>query len=88
MHTGEPTAIGASDRALEAGDVVGEYVIDAVLGKGGFGTVYRATHPVIGKQVAIKVLARRPSCSTSQIVPPPRACASHPMCPEPRGARR
>jgi serine/threonine-protein kinase len=38
---------------------VGEYVIEALLGKGGFGTVYRAGHPVIGKQVAIKVLARK-----------------------------
>ena len=59
MHTGEPTAIGANDRALDPGDVVGEYVIGDQLGKGGFGTVYRAVHPVIGKQVAIKVLARR-----------------------------
>ena len=56
---GEPTAIGSGDRELVEGDVVGEYVIRDQLGKGGFGTVYRAGHPVIGKLVAIKVLSRR-----------------------------
>lgn len=59
VHTGEPTPIGGGDRPLAAGDAVGEYVIADQLGKGGFGTVYRAAHPVIGKQVAIKVLARK-----------------------------
>ncbi len=44
---------------LACGTMVGEYCIEQVIGKGGFGTVYRATHPLIGKQVAIKVLARR-----------------------------
>jgi serine/threonine protein kinase len=67
QHTGEPTAIGGGDRPLETGDVVGEYVIQAPLGKGGFGTVYRATHPVIGKQVAIKVLARRYSSDEEMV---------------------
>jgi eukaryotic-like serine/threonine-protein kinase len=51
--------IGAGDRALEAGDVVGEYVIERQLGQGGFGTVYLARHPLIGKEAAIKVLSRR-----------------------------
>ncbi len=59
LHTGETAPIGTGDKPLVAGDVVGEYVIAEQLGKGGFGTVYRAAHPVIGKQVAIKVLARR-----------------------------
>ncbi len=57
--TGEPTAIGANDRPLQSGDVVGDYVIREQIGLGGFGTVYRAVHPLIGKQVAIKVLSRR-----------------------------
>ena len=59
MVTTEPTAIGASDQDLAPGAEAGEYRIEAAIGKGGFGTVYRAVHPVIGKLVAIKVLARR-----------------------------
>ena len=48
---------------LEPGSEVGGYVIDGVLGQGGMGMVYSATHPVIGKRAAIKVL--RPELSTS-----------------------
>lgn len=44
-------------RALEAGDRVGEYVVEAQIGAGAFGSVYRGVHPVIGKRVAIKVLS-------------------------------
>ena len=42
---------------LPIGYVVAEYVTEGVLGRGGMGCVYLATHPVIGKRVAIKVLA-------------------------------
>src|SRR5262249_44612526 len=41
---------------IDPGSEVGGYVVDGVLGKGGMGTVYSATHPVIGKRAAIKVL--------------------------------
>src|SRR2546429_4526364 len=44
----------ASD--LTAGTVVGEYTIDCKLGDGGMATVYGATHPLIGKKAAIKVM--------------------------------
>jgi len=42
---------------------VGGYVIDGELGRGGMGVVYSATHPVIGKRAAIKVL--KPSLSNN-----------------------
>jgi serine/threonine protein kinase len=58
-QTTEPRAIGADDKDLETGTEIGEYRIEGVAGRGGFGTVYRAVQPVIGKQVAIKVLGRR-----------------------------
>jgi eukaryotic-like serine/threonine-protein kinase len=41
---------------LELGEWVGEYVILRKLGEGGFGAVYEALHPVIGKRAAVKVL--------------------------------
>jgi len=41
---------------LELGTVVGDYCIDELIGRGGMGDVYRATHLVIGKVVAIKLL--------------------------------
>jgi eukaryotic-like serine/threonine-protein kinase len=41
---------------LPAGFVVGEYRLDAVVGRGGMGVVYSATQPVIEKRVAIKIL--------------------------------
>ena len=44
------------------GQPVGEYRIDERIGTGGMGIVYRATQPLIGKQVAIKIL--RPEIAT------------------------
>ena len=38
------------------GTEVGGYVIEGQLGHGGMGVVYSATHPVIGKRAAIKIL--------------------------------
>ncbi|HLL23002.1 MAG TPA: protein kinase, partial [Kofleriaceae bacterium] len=65
-----------TDGDLTAGEVIGEYVVDGKLGKGAFGTVYRASHPVIGKQAAIKVLARKYSADpevTSRFIAEARA---------------
>ncbi|MEZ4361031.1 MAG: serine/threonine-protein kinase [Kofleriaceae bacterium] len=50
------TATPVLDQDLVAGQRVGEYVVEGKLGEGGFGSVFRASHPVIGKLVAIKVL--------------------------------
>ncbi|HEY6557326.1 MAG TPA: protein kinase [Polyangiaceae bacterium] len=38
--------------------VVGKYRVDQLLGRGGMGAVYRATHTAIGKRVALKFLER------------------------------
>jgi serine/threonine-protein kinase len=47
------------DPELSAGTAVGEYVVEGKIGQGAFGSVWKATHPLIGKVGAIKVLARR-----------------------------
>jgi serine/threonine protein kinase len=48
---------------LMLGRKIKGYQITEVLGRGGMGCVYRAQHPIIGKQVAIKILqgAQNPS---------------------------
>jgi serine/threonine protein kinase len=43
-------------RALIGATVGGKYVVRAILGEGGMGTVYEAEHNAIGRAVAIKVL--------------------------------
>lgn len=59
--------IGADDRDLERGQQVGEYTVVEKIGEGGFGTVFRADHPLIGKQVAIKVLGRQFSADEEMV---------------------
>jgi serine/threonine-protein kinase len=59
MTTSEQLAGSAADPDLEVGQVVGEYQVEGKLGQGGFGAVFKAVHPLIGKVVAIKVLARK-----------------------------
>jgi len=46
---------------LAPGTAAGDYDLVEEVGRGAFGTVYRAVHPVIGKEVAIKVLDRSSS---------------------------
>ncbi|MBL8609142.1 MAG: hypothetical protein JNL38_17575, partial [Myxococcales bacterium] len=43
---------------LSAGDTVGPYVIDALIGQGGMGQVYRAHDPRLDRTVALKVIVR------------------------------
>ena len=59
--------IGADDTDLQPGQQVGEYVVDDKIGEGGFGTVFKATHPVIGKEVALKVLNRQYSAQPEML---------------------
>ncbi|HWE31239.1 MAG TPA: serine/threonine-protein kinase [Polyangia bacterium] len=44
---------------LRAGTMIGEYRVEGKLGEGGMATVFAATHPLIGKKDAIKVISRR-----------------------------
>ena len=55
---GHDFPIGGDNGLLEAGEEVGEYVVEAPIGRGGMGVVYRATHKIIGKSAAVKVLHR------------------------------
>jgi len=53
---GDGETLTTVNEHLDPGTDVGGYVIDGELGSGGMGVVYSATHPVIGKRAAIKVL--------------------------------
>jgi serine/threonine protein kinase len=57
----------SADRVLDAGQHAGEYVIESMIGAGGFGTVYRARHPLIGKLAAVKVLSRQFSADPEMV---------------------
>lgn len=63
-----PDATFASvDKDIARGELIGEYRVEDKLGEGGFGCVYRAVHPVIGKGVAIKVLNRQFSSNPEMV---------------------
>jgi hypothetical protein len=60
-HAGDPgsiPAVAVSEQMLrlQSGSTVGRYKIDALIGAGGMGQVYRARDPSIERDVAIKVL--------------------------------
>jgi len=57
-HTGESTAQRRA-RTLEPGRQLGGYRIEALIGEGGMGQVYRATQLSMNRLVALKVLAPR-----------------------------
>ncbi len=50
------SAEASEEPLLRSGTPVGDYTVVRPLGQGGMGTVYLATHPVLGNQLAIKVL--------------------------------
>jgi serine/threonine protein kinase len=47
------------DELLPRGSIIDKYCLDRVLGRGGFAVVYRATHLLLGTEVAIKLLRPR-----------------------------
>src|SRR5580658_4178347 len=49
---------GQAPNLLKPGDTLGPYRVDALIGKGGMGEVYRGTDTRLGRPVAIKVSAR------------------------------
>jgi serine/threonine protein kinase len=57
----------SADPDLVAGIQIGEYVVEGKIGAGGFGSVYRAVHPLIGKTAAIKVLNRQYSSNPQMV---------------------
>jgi eukaryotic-like serine/threonine-protein kinase len=50
-------ALALQDGDLQPGAKIGEYRVDKKIGEGGMGAVYSATHPMIGKRAAIKVIS-------------------------------
>ncbi|MEO8801206.1 MAG: protein kinase, partial [Polyangiaceae bacterium] len=60
-------AFTAVDADLTAGQQVGEYRVEAKIGEGGFGAVYKAVHPLIGKAAAVKVLNRQYSSNPQMV---------------------
>src|SRR5215813_93402 len=53
------SVIREDEDPLETGQMVGEFQVSGMLAIGGMGVIYSATHPVIGKRAAIKVLHPR-----------------------------
>jgi hypothetical protein len=47
----------ATSEVLQPGDRLGAYEIEAVVGRGGMGVVYRAVDPRLGRRVALKLIA-------------------------------
>ena len=71
--------------AIEPGSIVGGYRIEAVIGRGGIGVVFRATELALDRPVALKLIAPRlagdASSATGSCASPPRGLDRPPGCP-------
>lgn len=56
MDTAQGTGLGADDGDLSGRTIGGRYAVERIIGRGGYGSVYRATHIRTGDTLAIKVL--------------------------------
>lgn len=63
---GDPETDTPRGAASEAVSRIGRYTIESELGKGGMGKVYLARDPVIGRNVALKVISIRPDLSEEE----------------------
>jgi hypothetical protein len=67
---GDESAAGAAPPSGpppgEPGSRIGRYTIESTLGQGGMGKVYLARDPVIGRNVALKVITIRPDLSDEE----------------------
>ncbi|MGH2669733.1 MAG: protein kinase domain-containing protein, partial [bacterium] len=61
-----PPAGPASATPGKPGEAIGRYTIKKMIGKGGMGSVYLALDPLIGRQVAIKVISVRPDLAEEE----------------------
>ncbi len=67
VQTVQGEQLNTGPEALGPGDVLGRYRIDALIGEGGMGQVFEATHLSISRKVAIKVLRPEFSRVESQV---------------------
>ena len=47
---------GTAKKISSSGKKIGKYVIQELLGRGGMGRIYKAYHPTLERDVAIKVI--------------------------------
>ena len=69
-HSPRPPAAAAprkEEEELAPGACVGEYVVTALIARGGHGSVYAAEHRVLGRAAAVKVMHRRFASSAEMV---------------------